>query len=81
MKTMVNEKGHELKVIEHIILKTFWEYYVCDAETNTNDVKLCFVMGDYDELGDVSMSEIKPYVITRTKKLNCVMPPPRWRWK
>jgi hypothetical protein len=80
MRTMVNG-AQRLKVIEHIILRNFWEYYVIDAPTNTDDVKLCYVMGAEDELGDVSMSEIRPYVITRTRKLKDVAPAVGFSWK
>ncbi len=75
MRTMVNQKGTKFNVIEHIIIKNFWEYYVIDDPNNTEDIKFCLVIGDEIELGDVSMSEIRPYVISRTKQLNEVMPP------
>lgn len=81
MKTMIDKYGQELKVVEHIILKNMWEYYVLDAPTNTEDVKLCLVMGFEQEIGDVYLPEIKPYIISRTKNLNEVMPADGCRWK
>lgn len=69
-----------LKVIEHIIVKNFWEYYVCDAETNEGDTKLCVVFGDETEIGDVYLPELKPYIRTRTSDLKELAPAPGWRW-
>lgn len=82
MRTMrrIDGNGEPLKVIEHIILKNFWEYYVIDAETNTNDVKLCFVMGFENEMGDVYLPEIKPYIISKTKDLESIAPATDYEW-
>jgi hypothetical protein len=77
---MVSKNGTELNIVEHIMLKNFWEYYVTDDSYN-DDIKSCFVMGLENEIGDVSMSEIQPYIITRTKNLSEVMPASGWRWK
>jgi len=68
-----------IKVVEHIILRNFWEYYVT-TEKFTDDIICCFVVGDFPELGDVSMQEIAPYIISRTKKLDEIMPAPGWKW-
>lgn len=77
---MVDEHGNKVQVIEHIILKNFWEYYVLKAHTNRKNVKLCFVLGDENEMGDVDMNEIAPYIISRTTNLEEVMPATGWRW-
>jgi hypothetical protein len=37
------------------------------------------VDGDFQETGLVSLEEIKPYIISRTKDLN-LMPAPGWEW-
>ena len=79
---MTNPKtGATLNIIEHIILKNFWEYYVVDNKGNDDDIKLCLVMGFETELGDVSMNEIKPYIISRTKNFDDVAPAPNWKWE
>lgn len=81
-RILVDPKSkNTLKVVEHIILRNMWEYYVLDAPTNTDEVKLCYVMGFENELGDVYLPEIQPYIISRTKKLSEVMPPPNYNWK
>jgi hypothetical protein len=69
-----------LEVTEHIILRNFWEYYVLESPTNTDDIKECLVLGFETEIGDVPMSEIKPYIISRTKNLQEVAPAPGFRW-
>lgn len=80
MRVMKNMNGYEVKVLEHIILKNFWEYYVLECEHNTIDIKNCLVLGFENEIGDVSMSEIRPYILSRTANLNEVAPAPNWDW-
>lgn len=80
MRVMSNGRMR-LKVIEHIILKNFWEYYVCENEFNEGDIKQCYVLGFENELGDVDLNEIKPYIISRTKNLNEVMSAPNFSWE
>jgi len=79
MKRMINKYGDAVNVVEHIIIKNFWEYYVTDNKFS-DDVVRAVVMGDETEIGDISLSEIKPYVISRTKKLDDVMPADGWNW-
>lgn len=81
MRIMINENGHKLKVLEHIILKNFWEYYVIDSPTNEGSIYQCYVMGFENELGDVDLNEIKPFIITRTKKLNEVACASGFSWE
>ncbi len=69
----------KLKITEHIILRNFWEYYVTD-EKHSDDIVQCLVMGFETELGDVSLEEIRPYILTRTKKLEEVAAAPGWDW-
>jgi len=78
MRKMTNGKT-TIKVVEHIMIKNFWEYYVTD-ESFDGDIKLCLVMGIEQELGDVSMEEIKPYIMSRTAELDDVMPAAGWSW-
>lgn len=73
--------GIKLKVVEHIILKNLWEYFVCESPTNTDDVKLCLVMGFENEIGDVNIPEIRPYIVLRTKNLQEVMPAAGYQWE
>ena len=83
MRQMI--KGNlKLKVVEHIILRNMWEYYVLANEPDTHapddDIVYALVMGDYDEIGTVSMSEIKPHVFSRTTELDEVMPATGYEW-
>ena len=72
-----------LNVVEHIILRNFWEYYVTDGEDKDADIKLCLVLGAETEIGDVSLKEIKPYIMMRTTNLSKeteIFPAEGWRW-
>lgn len=79
MRTM-EKNGMKINVVEHIIVKNFWEYYVSNEDTGEKDIKFCLVMGEETELGDVWMPEIEPFIITKTKNLKEVMPASGWNW-
>ena len=84
MRTMIHEdNGTVLKVIKHIILRNFWEYYILadEEEGNNKDLAFALVMGDYTELGSVYLPEIEPYVISQTTQLaEGVAPAEGYRW-
>ena len=84
MRKMV--KGNlKLSVVEHIILRNMWEYYILADEPDTHapdpDIVYALVMGFNDEIGTVSMSEIKPHVISRTTDLSEIMPADGYEWE
>ncbi len=80
MRTMKNQYG-KLNITEHIITKGFWEYYITDQIfSEDGDIVQAVVMGHETEVGDISLSEIKPYIITRTRNLNEVAPAEGWQW-
>jgi hypothetical protein len=78
-------KGNlELDVVEHIILRNMWEYYILadeDGDEPDSDIKYALVMGFEDEIGTVSMSEIKPHIMTRTSRLDEIMPADGYEWE
>ena len=83
MRKMV--KGNlKLKVVEHIILRNMWEYYILADEPDTHapdpDIVYALVMGDHDEIGTVSLSEIRPHVLTRTTELSTIVPAAGYSW-
>ena len=82
MRRMI--KGNlKLKVVEHIMLRNMWEYFVLAGEAGDepdSDIKYALVMGFNDEIGTVSMSEIKPYVISRTADMNELLPASGYHW-
>tara|TARA_R110002020_G_scaffold181709_2_gene376923 strand:- start:541 stop:795 length:255 start_codon:yes stop_codon:yes gene_type:complete len=80
-KTMI--KGDlKLEIVEHIVLKNYWEYYILkDDEHATEDIKVAVVMGDSTEIGDVSLSEIEPYIISRTSNFSEIMPAAGYQWE
>ena len=79
-------KGNvELKVVEHIILRNLWEYYVLERElgdvvTHDPDIVYALVMGDTQEIGTVSMREISKYIFMRTADLSDLEPAIGYSW-
>ncbi len=75
----------KLNVVEHIILRNMWEYYILADEPDTHapdpDIVYALVMGFNDEIGTVSMSEIKPHIMTRTTDLSEIMPADGYEWE
>jgi len=79
---MMTKGDLKLEIVEHIILKNYWEYYILkDDEYSTEDIKTAVVMGDATELGDVSLSEMEPYIKTRTSNLSELMPAAGYKWE
>ena len=79
---MMTKGDLKLEIVEHIILKNYWEYYILkDDEYATEDIKAAVVMGDDTELGDVSLSEMKPYIISRTSDLSEIYPATGYKWE
>ena len=74
----------KLDVVEHIILRNMWEYFVLADEPDVShpdpDIVYALVMGFNDEIGCVSMSEIQPHVISRTSRLDEIMPADGYEW-
>lgn len=71
--------GQTIKVIEHIILKNFWEVYVIEVDINCGEM-FALTVGDFTELGYTNFEEIAPYILTQTKDLSEVMAAPNWEW-
>jgi hypothetical protein len=76
----MEKDGIVINVVQHIIIKNFWEYYITDEETNDKDLRFGLVMGYETELGYIYMPEIAPFVITKTKKLDEIMAASGWKW-
>ena len=70
----------ELKVAMHLVLRNMWEYYL--EEPDENGIAFGLVLGLEDELGEVSLDEIREYAISIAKgdTLKEIMPAPYWRW-
>lgn len=89
MRTMINVvNGTKLNITEWFMLKNNWEYYVTDINDgdespNEEDknIKCCYVLGFEEELGDVYIPEVAPYIIAKTKDLKNIMPAPEWKWE
>lgn len=76
------KKRLEYPVKALIITKNFWEHFIFETPDikPTDDQQFALVMGFETELGYISLSEIKPYILTITKDLSSVMPPEGYSW-
>lgn len=73
------KSGQVIDVAEHIITKNLWEFYVFDYFLGSSNAN-ALVMGSETEAGLINFDEIKPFIISRTKKLNDVAPATGWEW-
>lgn len=79
MRQMKSDYGSTIKVVEHIILRNGWEYYVTE-KADKDGIFFALVCGFETELGSVSLDEIKPYITSRTTDLADLMPAVDWKW-
>lgn len=79
MRQMKDKYGTIVNVIEWWQVINYWEYYITDDKEN-DDIVRAVVYGEEIELGDISKSEIKPYVRCKTDELEGLMPAPGWSW-
>jgi len=85
MRTMTgNSMGEQgtINVVEHIITKNMWEYYILDDPENVSPegYATALVMGREIEIGGVYLPEIEPFIASRTTQLNDIFPPVGWSW-
>jgi len=85
MKKMIgNSMGEQgtINVVEHIMTKNMWEFYIMDDPENVRPegYATALVMGHETEIGDVYLPEIEPYIVSRTTRLDEVFPAPGWSW-
>ncbi len=66
-------------VVAFFMTRNFWEYFITDEKPD-GSVVWCVVYGDFVEYGPVNMDEAKPYIITLSKRLEGLAPPPGWQW-
>ena len=71
-----------VNVVEHIITKNLWEYYILDDPENVRPegYAAALVMGHETEIGDVYLPEIEPFIASRTTRLDEIFPPVGWSW-
>jgi len=79
MKQMKSKYGTTINVLEHIVLRNGWEYYVTDDRHDKDTVR-CLVRGFETELGDVYMPELRGHIVSRTKDLGELMAADGWEW-
>ena len=77
-----NEDSREpFAVVQHIILRNGWEYYL--EEADSYGLSFGLVMGFVNEWGMVDMAELKPHIVSiaRGKELDDIMPPEGYYWE
>ena len=79
MREMTNGR-QAVKVHEHWITKNFWEFFFLEDLAKNKNIVLALVYGDVTEIGDVPLDEVRPFVMSKTRKLDDLMPAPGWRW-
>jgi hypothetical protein len=67
-------------VYSHGITKNFWEYYFLDSKPDSRQNMCALVMGFEQEMGDVHVPEVQPYLMTYTKNMNNIAPAEGWEW-
>ena len=78
-RVLETQYGSKLNITQHIITVNGWEYYVTDNK-HSDDIVQCLVVGIEQELGDVSLAEIKPYILTSTTNMQDLLPAPNCKW-
>ena len=80
--------GTVVNVTEFAMTRNMWEYFITDEKFN-DDIVCAVVKGFECEMGEefvfwldqrISLSEIKPYVLTRSNDLEELEPAPGWEW-
>lgn len=80
MRKMRNKSyGTTVNVVSLAMTSNFWEYFITDDKF-TDDIVRAVVKGFETEMGDISLSEIKPYLMCQSSDLRGVMPAPGWEW-
>lgn len=81
MKMICESTGSVLNVQRHYILVNGWEYYL--EKPDEDGISFGLVMGDETELGDVSIDEIRPYILTvcEPKDSDEIFPAEGWQWQ
>jgi len=75
----IEDPSQILTVYEYYMTSNYWEFYVLDDNADS-DIRYCLVMGFEQELGDVSIAEIKPFVYFHTKRLGDLLPASGFKW-
>ena len=87
MRNIIQQKdgkpvyASRFEVVQHIILRNGWEYYL--EEADSGGIAFGYVMGFANEWGSVSMDEIDMHIVSiaRGKELDYIMPPEGYYWE
>lgn len=75
------DSGSVVTVHGWLLTRNQWEYYLLDNERDS-DIRFALVDGHEQEMGDISLSELKPYitVVASQADLLDLAPAPNWEW-
>lgn len=82
MRTMVmnDRPACKVKVENMYVLSNGWEYFL--EKANKAGIAFGLVCGFEDELGDVFVPEIQPYIVSSAnKECTDALPAPGWYWE
>ena len=80
MRKMKNSSyGTVVTVTSMAMTRNFWEYFITDDKFS-DDIVTAVVNGFETEMGDISLSEIKPHIMCQSTDLASIMPAPGWEW-
>ena len=83
MRKMVNESsGQEISVHGYAMTTNGWEYFFLDPTVDKHGNRFALVHGFEEEMGDVHIDEIKPYLVVTADAtdLTDLLPAEGWRW-
>ena len=88
MRTMTgNSMGEQgtINVVEHIVTKNWWEFYIIDDPENVRPEGYATCVSvttpfPFGRIRDVYLPEIEPFIASRTTRLDEVFPAPGWSW-
>lgn len=76
---LIGGDGTRHEVFRHLMLRNWWEFYLLD-DKEESDIRSAIVLGHEIEAGDISMKEIRPFIMHSTTELQGIMPPQGYEW-
>lgn len=76
------ETGKVITVKRLLITRNFWEHFILSVDDipESDDIQLALVNGDFNEMGYVSMSEIRQFKLSESNELDSALPPMGYIW-
>jgi hypothetical protein len=75
-----NDTNSIVTVHSFAMTRNMWEYFFLDPKPNSAKNMCAIVYGNECEMGDVHIPEIEPHLMTVSRDLADLAPPPGWEW-